>query len=660
MAADVIAPARRQHGAGAPAGTVAAFRQALVGAPEDPGAWNDLGVALKRLDRSAEATAAFRCALRLDPLRAEAHSNLGNELRGHKRPAAALAAQLRAALLMPALAGAYNNIGSALPQALPAAAALYRRALCIRRDYALAYFNLASTLKATGRPVPARDALRRALTLSPDHVGALNNLAIQLRDGGRTAAATAVQRRALRVDPDNPESRLNLALLLMLQGAFAEGFEEYEWRWRGAALKPAWRPFSQPQWRGEPGNGRTLLLWAEQGLGDTLQFARYVPMARALDWRVVLEVPPALHRLLATMDSGVTMIASGGPLPPFDAHSPLLSLPRALGTTMATIPAAGPYLRAEDRRRAEWRGRLPGGGCRVGIVWQGNPAGGIDHGRSYPLACAAPLVRVPGVRLISLQRLHGLDQLGRLPPAMTVETLGDELDASGDAFLDTAAVAMELDLIVTSDTAVAHLAGALGRPVWLVLRATPDWRWLLDRDDSPWYPTMRLFRQAAPGDWDGVFARVAAELAAVVAGDTARLLPTAAAPALAPIRIEVSPGELLDKITILQIKLERIADPAMARNVAAEHELLVAAGRFLPRSPGLAALVARLKSINERLWQIENDIRDCERAGAFGDRFIALARSVYRTNDERAAVKRAINTLLNSRLMEEKSYGSAS
>lgn len=638
---------------------VASFRQALAGAPQDPGAWNDLGVALKRLDRSVEATAAFRRALRLDPLRAEAHVNLGNELRSGKRPAAALGAHLRAALLMPAIAGAYNNIGSALPQELPIAAALYRRALCIRRDYTLAYFNMASTLTATGRPVPARDALRRALALTPDHVGALNNLAIQLRDGGDIGEATAVQRRSLRVDPDNPESRLNLAQLLLLQGVFAEGFDAYEWRWRGAALAPTRQAFDRPQWRGEPGNGRTLLLWAEQGLGDTLQFVRYVPMARALGWRVVLQVPAALRRLLATLDPEVRMLDDGGKLPSFDAHSPLLSLPRLLGTTVATIPASAPYLRAEDRRRAEWRGRLPRDGYRVGIVWQGNPAGGIDRGRSYPLACAAPLARVPGVRLISLQRLHGLDQLGRLPPDMTVETLGDDLDAGGDAFLDTAAVAMELDLIVTSDTAVAHLAGALGRPIWLVLRATPDWRWLLGRDDSPWYPTMRLFRQAAPGDWHGVFVRVADELAAVVAGDTDRLLPPAAAPALAPICVEVSPGELLDKITVLQIKQERIADPAKLRNVAAEHALLAAAAdRFLPRSPGLATLVARLRSVNERLWQIENDIRDCEGAADFGDRFIALARSVYRRNDERAAVKRAINTLLNSRLMEEKSYDS--
>ncbi|MGQ9370069.1 DUF6165 family protein [Azospirillum sp. ST 5-10] len=647
----------------------AAYRNAIVERPADRSAWNNLGVAMKRLERSAEARTAFRRALLLDPFHAEAHSNFGNELRDTRDHADALAAHRRAAALMPGFPTAYNNMGAVLPQEGPAIA-LYHRALRLRPDYADAHFNLGSALKACGRTAAARGFLERALALSPGYVSALNNLALQQRDAGDAPLATVTQRRSLRVEAANPESHLNLALLLLMQGAFAEGFEEYEWRWRGEALKPAWRPFRQPQWRGEPGGGRTLLVWCEQGLGDTLQFVRYIPMARTLGWRVVLELQGCLQRLVSSLDGGVTMVVQHAPLPPFDAHCPLLSLPRALATTVTTVPAPVPYLRAEEGRRALWRERLPRDGFRVGIVWQGNPAGKIDRGRSYPLACAAPLARVPGVHLVSLQKTHGLGQLERLPPGMTVRTLGAQFDAGGDAFLDSAAVAMELDLIVTSDTAVAHLAGALGRPVWLVLQATPDWRWLQGRDDSPWYPTMRLFRQTAPGDWGTVFARMAAELEAVTAGETARLLPPPAATPLpsAPepdpqpgstpvVRVDIAPGELLDKITILEIKLERIADPAKTRNVAVEHELLTrTADAALPKSAELSALVRRLKAINERLWVIEDDIRACERAKDFGETFIALARAVYHTNDERAAVKRAINTLLNSALVEEKSY----
>lgn len=639
--------ARRPRSA---ARTVDAYRRALVGTPDDRHAWNNIGVEIKRADLSAGATAAFRRALLIGPLHAEAHANFGNELRAQEKPDAARAAYRRAAVLLPGFAAAYNNLGALQDQESPIAAGYCRRALLIQRDYSDAYYNLGWALKVLGPPERAEAALRRSLCLTPDRVGAFNNLAILLRDGGDADRAITLERRSLCVDPRDPESHLNLALMLMVTGAFAEGFEEYEWRWRSAALSPAWRPFEQPQWRGEPGTGGTLLLWSEQGLGDTLHFVRYLPMARSLGWRIVLEVPRALHRLVSSLDGEVVLVDPDGPLPAFDAHCPLLSLPRAFGTAVETIPAPVPYLHAEDGLREAWRARLPRDGYRVGIVWQGNPEGRIDRGRSYPLACAAPLARVPGVRLISLQKHHGLDQLGRLPAGMSVESLGDGFDAGDDAFLDTAAVAMELDLVVTSDTAVAHLAGALGRPVWLVLQSAPDWRWLTGREDTPWYPTMRLFRQQVRGDWDAVFARMAAELAAVVAGDVTRLLPPASTPQpalLPPIRIDVSPGELLDRIAALEIEVQRASEPARAREASAEHARLTGtAGDVLPQSPELSALSEKLRSINARLAEIEDAIRACEVAGDFGEGFAAHARAAREASAERAAARRAVDGLL--------------
>lgn len=648
----------------------AAYRRALIEQPDRAGLWSNIAAARRQGGLSDDAMSGFRTALILDPLNADAHTNFGNELKALGQADAATAAHRRAAILRPDLPAAYNNMGSVLGHEATPAPGLYRRALMIRRDYADAYYNFGSSLKAVGDEDRAEPALRRALVLRPDYVSAYNNLTLLRRDLGDPEHAIRLQTRSLRVQPDNPESHLNLALLHMLQGAFAEGFDHYEWRFRGEALKPLWRPFSQPQWRGEPGNGRTLLLWSEQGLGDTLQFARYVPMAQARGWRVILEAPRSLHRMLSALGTEVTLREREAPLPNFDAHCPLLSLPLAFGTTVRTVPAPVPYLAAQPERRAAWRSRLPGDGLRVGIVWQGNPVGKIDRGRSYPLAAAAPLARIPGVTLISLQRIHGLEQLDSLPAGMKVEVLGADVDAGDDAFVDTAAIAEELDLIVSSDTAVAHLAGALGRPVWLALQTHADWRWLQGRDDSPWYPATRLFRQPHSGDWVSVFDRMAEELKAVVDGDTARLRPpppavpnapvsTAPPPTFSAIRVEVSPGELLDKLTILAIKLERIEDPDKRRNVAVEHALLSqTAADALPPSAELADLTGQLKAINERLWVIEDDIRDCERAGNFGETFIELARSVYRINDERATVKRSINTLLNSGLVEEKSYKS--
>jgi hypothetical protein len=319
-----------------------------------------------------------------------------------------------------------------------------------------------------------------------------------------------------------------------------------------------------------------------------------------------------------------------------------LSLPHLLKTTLETVPADIPYLFADPERVEHWRGQLgPVREFKVGIAWQGNPHHQWDRHRSFPLAQLAPLARLPGVRLYSLQKGPGTEQLRSAPFMVTV--LAEDLDGAGGGFSDTAAILKHLDLVVTADTALAHLAGGLGVSVWVALAAIADWRWLLGQEDSPWYPTLRLFRQTRLGDWEGVFARMAAALQ--------ERLPVGV------VRVEVAPGELLDKISILQIKSERMTDPAKLGPVRRELAALRQAEEGIgPRSGELERLAAELKAVNEALWDIEDELRRCERAGDFGPGFVELARSVYRRNDERAALKRRINGVLGAPFGEQKAY----
>jgi hypothetical protein len=277
------------------------------------------------------------------------------------------------------------------------------------------------------------------------------------------------------------------------------------------------QPFPRPLWDGSPLAGRTILLWCEKGLGDALQFARSIPLVKQQGGRVVLECPRILRELFGTLVGVEHLAVEGEPLPPYDVHAPLLSLPGLLGPTLATVPSDVPDLSADPALVERWRQKLEAvPGLRVGIACQGNPHHKWDRHRSVPLAAFAPLARVDGVRLVRLQKGPGSEQLPAAKGRLPVVDFGEALGASGP-FPDTAALMPCLDLVVAVDTATAHLAGALGVPAWEVLSTIVDWRWLLSRDDSPWYPTMRLFRQRQLGDWGDVFARVTDEVAALAA-----------------------------------------------------------------------------------------------------------------------------------------------
>jgi hypothetical protein len=475
-----------------------------------------------------------------------------------------------------------------------------------------------------------------------------NNLGVALQKQGALGEAVASYRRALELRPDYAEAHNNLAFVWLLTGDFEQGWSEYEWRWKANLLSPP--SFTQPLWDGTPLAGRTILLYAEQGLGDTLQFIRYAPLVERRGGRVIMACPRPLLQLLASCPGIDRLVALDAVSSDFELYALLMSLPRILGTSLESIPADVPYLEADPELTVHWQSELAtfSREFRIGIAWQGNPDHRGDRHRSFRLAQFAPVARLEGVRLFSLQKGPGAEQIREVGDRFPVTDLGSRLDETTGAFMDTAAVMKNLDLVISADTAIAHLAGALGVPIWVALSSAPDWRWLLGREDSPWYPTMRLFRQASPGDWDGVFARIAA----AVEGRLCKLPVRARS-----VPIEVSFGELLDKIAILQIKSERFADPAKLQNVRAELESLEAArDRALGHWEGLGELTAELRSVNEALWEIEDAIRECERAGDFGARFIELARSVYRTNDRRAAIKRRINERLGSRFIEEKAY----
>ncbi len=348
---------------------------------------------------------------------------------------------------------------------------------------------------------------RRAVQLRPDYIEALNNLGNVLRIQGRMAEALECYDQALDLQPDHADVHLSRAMAWLERGEFERGWPEYEWRLK--CQRYAIPPFRRPPWDGSPLEGRTILLYADYGVGDALQFIRYAPLVQRRVGRVIVTCGRPLGRLLATCPGVERVVSEGDSLPDFEVYAPLMSLPGIFGTTLATIPAEVPYLAPDEGLVETWHRQMNTAvGLRIGIVWQGNPQNTRDHMRSFRLAQLEPIALRPGIRLFSLQKGHGSEQLGEIGGRFELTDLSGGLVD----FLDTAAAIVNLDLVIAPDTAVAHLAGALGVPVWVALPFAADWRWMSGRDDSPWYPTMKLFRQRRWGEWDEVFERIAREL----------------------------------------------------------------------------------------------------------------------------------------------------
>ena len=526
------------------------YFRALRASPSFSPAHFNLGLVLQDTGDRAAAIGHFEEAIRLQPAIAEAHNGLGNALRGQGRLIEAVAAYEAALRLRPEYAEALNNLGVTLAnlQRVEEGLDLLRKSLRMKPAVAETYGNLGYAYKTIGRNAEAVVALQEALRLRPDFVEARVALGEVLHQTGELDDAARCLQEVLRLRPQAFEARHtlghiyqeqgliqeaetcyqqviaqqpdfapahdHLGALWLGQGRFAEGWQECEWRWR-AKVQP--RDFAQPVWDGSPLAGRTILVHPEQGLGDMLQFLRYVPILQQAGARVIVEVQPPLVPL-ARNSLTAEVVGFGSPLPSFDIHAPLLSLPRLLGTNLENIPARVPYLAVDPELAKLWHERLaPIAGYRVGIHWQGNPEFTYDRARSIPLVEFSQLANVHGVQLISLQRENGLEQLPSARQQFTIHELGEDVDAERGAFVDTAAVMKNLDLVITSDTATAHLAGGLGVAVWVALSFAPDWRWMHQREDSPWYPTMRLFRQTQWKEWASVFDRMARELSLKVA-----------------------------------------------------------------------------------------------------------------------------------------------
>ncbi len=423
----------------------------------------------------------------------------------------------RAIELQPHVAGLRNQLGGVLIELRrwDEAIAQFRRAVEIDPDFAPAHSNLASALASIHKLPEAEYYCRRAVELDPGYLKAHNNLGNILSNLCRWDEALACYVRAIEINPDYADAHANRALAWLTTGNFAEGWPEYEWRWRN---KPSRSPaFDIPRWNGEPLLGKSILLHSEQGLGDTIQFVRFAPLIKKLGARVIVECQSRLRELLASARGIDQLVSRGESLPEVDWQCPLMSLPAVLGTALESIPSAVPYLFPRTSLLNTWQRELAENRAfKIGIAWQGSIYGPSDPIRSLPLAEFAPLSKLPGVRLFSLQKGAGREQLEAWRERLGVIDLGPRLDESTGPFLDTAAVMSAVDLVVTSDTATAHLAGALGVPVWLALSVPADWRWLAERTDSPWYPSMRLFRQASSGDWGSVFQRMAEQLRPLV------------------------------------------------------------------------------------------------------------------------------------------------
>jgi tetratricopeptide (TPR) repeat protein len=486
---------------------VASFDRALKVRPHYAEALSNRGLTLHELKRFDEALASFDDALKTQPNHAEALFNRGLTLHELKRFEEALASFDGALKVRPNYIEALSSRGNVLRELKRYGEALasFDRALKVRPDYAAAFSNLGVTLHEMNRLELALASYDRALRLRPDYAVALTNRGITLLELKRFEEALASFDNALKARPDFAEARCSRALCRMLIGDFDRGWKENEWRWETEHLRKEDRNFEQPLWLGSNEiAGKTILLHGEQGFGDVIQFCRYVPLVAERAARVILEVPNSLHELMETLTGSAQIVSRGEPLPQFDMHCPLLSLPLAFGTRLESIPCAKPYLRATPSALRSWSARLgPRKRFSVGLVWSGRPDHRNDHNRSLKLSTLLPLLDCDA-SFISLQREVRLDDTAALKDRTDLLHFGGELNS----FSDTAAIISNLDLVISVDTSVAHLAGALGKSVWILLPYVPDWRWQLDREDSPWYPTARLFRQNHTRAWDDVITRV--------------------------------------------------------------------------------------------------------------------------------------------------------
>jgi tetratricopeptide (TPR) repeat protein len=489
-----------------------AYDRAIALKPDYAECHNSRGLALQELKRPAEALAAYDKAIALKPDFSEAYYNRGLALQDLKRPVEALAAYERAIALKPFFAEAHTNRGNILQDLrdLEQALASHDRAITFKPDFPEAYSNRSNALMYLMRPAEALVSCDKAIALKPDFPEAYNNRGNILQDLRRFEEALAAYDKSIALKPDYVEAHNNKSLLLLLIGRFEQGWRQHEWRKKRRDPIAA-DSFPQPLWLGEENiTGKTLFIWCEQGFGDTIQFCRYGKLLEGRGAKVIMSVQQPLLALLKHSTT-IEVIDSRDNAIDFDYHCPLMSLPLAFGTTLETIPARAPYIKADEELRAAWAARLPPKvKPRIGVIWSGSTTHNI-YNRSVPLETFLALLS-PEADWICLQKEISEKDVSLLRQDGRIAFFGDDLRD----FSDTAALLDLMDLVITIDTSVAHLAGAMGKPVWILLPYSADWRWLLDRTDSPWYPSVRLFREREIGNWAVLIEEVKSELQPII------------------------------------------------------------------------------------------------------------------------------------------------
>lgn len=608
------------------------YRSLIKAGSNNATVYGNLAVICGKTGRHEEVITLLRESLVIEPNSPETHNNLGIVLRQKGDLEAAIAAYTRAIELRPNNPATHNNLGNALRQQ-------------DNLEAAIASYN-------------------KAIRINPNYPEAHNNLGAALQEENMLDAAMAAYNKAIQLKPGFQSAQRNLAMLLLLVGDYKVGWEKYELRHDIVTGSFQLNAYPKcPRWDGTPLQHQDqLLIISEQGLGDTLQFMRYALHLKNQGVAISICAPPQLHSLIQT--SGIdpsprtseeANIVSDG------RWIPMLSLPRHLEVTPENPIITEPYIKTRPELTDKWKGILANEHRPIiGINWQGNPNAEqtVSKGRSFPLETFAPIAAHTIATFLSLQKDYGSEQLETCSFRDRFVTCQKQVNYNWD-FLETAAIIANCDLIITSDTSVAHLAGGMGKPTWLLLKQVPDWRWGREGNTSFWYPTMRLFRQKQRGNWAEVMERVGAELSAYFGWRDERFPGRDSAPPIDQkqsilIKAPISVGELVDKITILQIKTKHFHDPFLD-NVKKELQALeeVLEKWDLKIDP---SLIRHLKDVNADLWQIEDSIRAHERQKDFGETFIQLARSVYLQNDKRATIKREINTACGSAIMEEKSY----
>ena len=514
---DRLAQALALHQRGALSDAEQIYQQILKQHPRNFDALRLAGVLALQTQRAQRGVELLEQAIKQNPNSAAAHRDLGTGMIALNRIDAALASYDKAIALQPNYAEAYYNRGDALCrlQRHESALSSYDTAIALQPNHADAHNNRGAALFDLRRYEAAVESCDKAIALRPDHAPAHTNRGAALYGLLRHDDALASYDKALTVRPDYAKAHWSKSLCLLQMGRLQQGWQEFEWR-KKTDTPVANRAYTQPLWLGQQDiAGKTLFLYWEQGFGDTIQFCRYAKLAQALGAHVIMSVQDPLLRLIRQLEPAIRIIGGNQEPATFDYHCPLMSLPLAMRTTLETIPAQVPYLRADPERSTAWRRRLAAlPGRKVGLVWAGAPrpedprSNTADRWRSITLDHYAPLASIAGLCLISLQKGDTAAQARTPPAGMVLHDWTNELDD----FADTAALAEALDLIISVDTSVVHLAGALGKPVWVLNRYDQCWRWLTNRRDSPWYPTARLFRQRKPGDWDEVIEQVRREL----------------------------------------------------------------------------------------------------------------------------------------------------